>query len=896
MNNDIKNELINNLPFKFSDISLNTFEKKKEKDKDYIHDEDGGHTWGNFSRDKIGNVKKKEKQTKDDNEDYSDDNNDNSKKKKKNNNNNSSSDHNNNNSSDHNNNNSSDHNNNNSSDHNNNIFYHNDNNKRLVLLKEKLKYNHYYYAEKLAEKEWEENYDNLKKKSQLFKDVLEKDNEKNFSTFNITGNEKICTIKEKTQKKKQNKNQKNLQKKNLKKEHNDISFNDTYTKYSSSFNDFNDISDSLNLKNDIINNEEEYNLTNSLFQSYPMEHNLPLFKYKKENKQDYDNNVKCREYDEKKVPKEISEEEEGGGENKKKKKKKKKKKNTLDIVHNVINKKISYDDNVNIPYFEDDDNKTKILGENMSNLFEEDKELDLFSSFKDIFNNHKKKIKLIDYNKILNKSLYDNVENVDSLIAQEKRKKAKKKKKKKRNNYQNSAHNEENMKQIKNNDNFNNMQSLNEYNEKVRGDFFEKKKTENDVKEIIKNIKMRLGFYSNEESDSHDIKCLENYDDNDDDDDDNDDDNNNDDDNDNNNGDNNNDDNNNNDNNNNDDNKNDIYNNLINEEEEKQNLEKLKDNINIPYTSKALYKYKEYSKKSVCDDLNKLSDEKETTKNKPNDLELIKKEEKKNDDTFFFISHIDEDKNNLLSYDHKGDDNYNDDNYNGEDKNNVLPCDHNDEDLFSLSMSSITFDKRKSLKNMECRKSIECVENKNKISINYNENNNKNILLYNINVQDENDKLHKNEQKIKQDVYNNKENDMLINSMSPENKKYIKNIKENDNLLKNVMKNEIDKKEKSNICICKYIDKYDMENLIDEIKKKKKNDVEIFHNSYSEDVCFYELYKFICSNNIEGNNENIFDDKNINVENVSSNIHNYMQSIFNNQIKYLDNLISQIFS
>lgn len=74
------------------------------------------------------------------------------------------------------------------------------------------------------------------------------------------------------------------------------------------------------------------------------------------------------------------------------------------------------------------------------------------------------------------------------------------------------------MKQIKNNDNFNNMQSLNEYNEKVRGNFFEKKKTENDVKEIIKNIKMRLGFYSNEESDSHDIKCLENDDDNDDDD------------------------------------------------------------------------------------------------------------------------------------------------------------------------------------------------------------------------------------------------------------------------------------------------------------------------------------------------------------------------------------------
>ncbi|EUT78750.1 hypothetical protein PFAG_05327 [Plasmodium falciparum Santa Lucia] len=303
MNNDIKNELINNLPFKFSDISLNSFEKKKEKDKDYIPDEDGGHTWGDFSRDKIGNVKKKKKQKKKkDNEDYSDDNNDN--------NNNYSSDHNNNN------------NNNSSSDHN--------NNKRLVLLKEKLKYNHYYYAGKLAEKEWEENYDNLKKKSQLFKDVLEKDKGKNFSTFNITKNEKICNIKEKAQKKKQNKNQKNLKKKNFKKEHNDISFNDTYTKYSSSLNDFNDISDSLNLKNDIINNEEEYNLTNSLFQSFPMEQNLPLFKYKKENKQDYDNNVKCREYDEKKVPKgiihEIIEGEEEEGENKKKKKKKKKEK------------------------------------------------------------------------------------------------------------------------------------------------------------------------------------------------------------------------------------------------------------------------------------------------------------------------------------------------------------------------------------------------------------------------------------------------------------------------------------------------------------------------------------------------------------------------------------------
>ncbi|EWC73964.1 hypothetical protein C923_05347 [Plasmodium falciparum UGT5.1] len=776
MNNDIKNELINNLPFKFSDISLNSFEKKKEKDKDYIPDEDGGHTWGDFSRDKIGNVKKKKKKKKKkDNEDYSDDNNDN--------NNNYSSDHNNNN-------------NNSSSDHN--------NNKRLVLLKEKLKYNHYYYAGKLAEKEWEENYDNLKKKSQLFKDVLEKDKGKNFSTFNITKNEKICNIKEKAQKKKQNKNQKNLKKKNFKKEHNDISFNDTYTKYSSSLNDFNDISDSLNLKNDIINNEEEY-----------------------------------------------------------------KKKNTLDIVHNVINKKISYDDNVNIPYFEDDDNKTNILGENMSNIFEEDKELDLFSSFKDIFNNHKKKIKLIDYNKILNKSLYDNVENVDSLIAQEKRKKGKKeerkpqkKKKKKRNNDQNSAHNEENMKQIKNNDNFNNMQSLNEYNEKVRGNFFEKKKTENDVKEIIKNIKMRLGFYSNEESDSHDIKCLENDDDNDDDDNNDDNDDNNDD-----NDDNNDDDDNNNDgdddnNNNNDDdnNKNDIYNNLIiNEEEEKQNLENLKDNINIPYTSKELYTYKEYSKKLDCNDLNKLSDEKETTKNISNDLELIKKKKKKkNDDTFFFISHNEKDKNYLFPYDHKGDDNYND-----EDKNNLLPCDHicddnyNDEDLFSLSMSSITFDKRKGIKNMECKKSIECVDDKNKLSINYDENNNKNILSYNINVQDENDKLYKNEQKIKQDIYNDNENDKLYKNESPENTKYIKNIKENDKLLKNVMKKEeIDKKEKSNICICKYID----------------------------------------NNNIEGNNENIFDDTNINVENVSSNIDNYMQSIFNNQIKYLDNLISQIFS
>ncbi|ETW58895.1 hypothetical protein PFMC_05224 [Plasmodium falciparum CAMP/Malaysia] len=758
MNNDIKNELINNLPFKFSDISLNSFEKKKEKDKDYIPDEDGGHTWGDFSRDKIGNVKKKEKQKKKkDNEDYSDDNNDN--------------------------------NNNYSSDHN--------NNKRLVLLKEKLKYNHYYYAGKLAEKEWEENYDNLKKKSQLFKDVLEKDKGKNFSTFNITKNEKICNIKEKAQKKKQNKNQKNLKKKNFKKEHNDISFNDTYTKYSSSLNDFNDISDSLNLKNDIINNEEEYNLTNSLFQSFPMEQNLPLFKYKKENKQDYDNNVKCREYDEKKVPKgiihEIIEgEEEEEGENKKKKKKKKKK-NTLDIVHNVINKKISYDDNVNIPYFEDDDNKTNILGENMSNIFEEDKDLDLFSSFKDIFNNHKKKIKLIDYNKILNKSLYDNVENVDSLIAQEKRKKGKKeerkpqkKKKKKRNNDQNSAHNEENMKQIKNNDNFNNMQSLNEYNEKVRGNFFEKKKTENDVKEIIKNIKMRLGFYSNEESDSHDIKCLENDDDNDDDDNNDDDDDNNDDNDDNNDDDddNNNDgDDDNNNNNDDDNNKNDIYNNLIiNEEEEKQNLENLKDNINIPYTSKELYTYKEYSKKLDCNDLNKLSDEKETTKNISNDLELIKKEKKKkNDDTFFFISHNEKDKNYLFPYDHKGDDNYNDedknylftydhicdDNYNDEDKNNLLPCDHicddnyNDEDLFSLSMSSITFDKRKGIKNMECKKSIECVDDKNKLSINYDENNNKNILSYNINVQDENDKLYKNEQKIKQDIYNDNENDKL---------------------------------------------------------------------------------------------------------------------------------------
>ncbi|KOB87740.1 hypothetical protein PFDG_05540 [Plasmodium falciparum Dd2] len=175
MNNDIKNELINNLPFKFSDISLNSFEKKKEKDKDYIPDEDGGHTWGDFSRDKIGN-------------DYSDDNNDN--------NNNYSSDHNNNN-------------NNSSSDHN--------NNKRLVLLKEKLKYNHYYYAGKLAEKEWEENYDSLKKKSQLFKDVLKKNKGKNFSTFNITKNEKICNIKEKAQKNKQSNNLKNLKKTNFRK-------------------------------------------------------------------------------------------------------------------------------------------------------------------------------------------------------------------------------------------------------------------------------------------------------------------------------------------------------------------------------------------------------------------------------------------------------------------------------------------------------------------------------------------------------------------------------------------------------------------------------------------------------------------------------------------------------
>ncbi|ETW46906.1 hypothetical protein PFMALIP_05069 [Plasmodium falciparum MaliPS096_E11] len=132
---------------------------------------------------------------------------------------------------------------------------------------------------------------------------------------------------------------------------------------------------------------------------------------------------------------------------------------------------------------------------------------------------------------------------------------------------------------------------------------------------------------------------------------------------------------------------------------------------------------------------------------------------------------------------------------------------------------------------------------------------------------------------------------MLINSMSPENTKYIKNIKENDKLLKNVMKKEeIDKKEKSNICICKYIDKYDMKNLIDEIKKKKKkNDVENSNNSYSEDdVCFYELYKFICSNNIEGNNENIFDDTNINVENVSKiNLWNiiFIENVKKNQKK-----------
>ncbi|SBS94039.1 conserved Plasmodium protein, unknown function [Plasmodium ovale curtisi] len=86
---------------------------------------------------------------------------------------------------------------------------------------------------------------------------------------------------------------------------------------------------------------------------------------------------------------------------------------------------------------------------------EGDKELNLFHSLKDIYHNHSKKMKLIDYNKILNRSLYKKtLQDAESGH-----------KKKKTETYKNR-----------------------------------KGKPNADAKEIIRNIKRRLGFDSDEES------------------------------------------------------------------------------------------------------------------------------------------------------------------------------------------------------------------------------------------------------------------------------------------------------------------------------------------------------------------------------------------------------------
>ncbi|EUD73835.1 hypothetical protein YYG_00925 [Plasmodium vinckei petteri] len=120
--------------------------------------------------------------------------------------------------------------------------------------------------------------------------------------------------------------------------------------------------------------------------------------------------------------------------------------------------------------------------------------------------------------------------------------------------------------------------------------------------------------------------------------------------------------------------------------------------------------------------------------------------------------------------------------------------------------------------------------------------------------------------------------------------KEIENIKE-DNIPSEIVSPE--KNENSILCICEILEKYKMNYLIEKTKDDENNNPNDYlnYNNYLS-----QLNEFISVNNYEHKNNSNLNNENINVENFSEQIDCYMHTIFDNQIKHLNGLVTDIFS
>ncbi|SCM07439.1 conserved Plasmodium protein, unknown function [Plasmodium chabaudi adami] len=120
--------------------------------------------------------------------------------------------------------------------------------------------------------------------------------------------------------------------------------------------------------------------------------------------------------------------------------------------------------------------------------------------------------------------------------------------------------------------------------------------------------------------------------------------------------------------------------------------------------------------------------------------------------------------------------------------------------------------------------------------------------------------------------------------------KEIENIKE-DNISREIVSPE--KNENNILCICEILEKYKMNYLIEKTKDDENNNSNDYlnYNNYLS-----QLNEFISVNNYDHKNNSNLSDENINVENFSEQIDCYMHTIFDNQIKHLNGLVTDIFS
>ncbi|CXI52327.1 conserved Plasmodium protein, unknown function [Plasmodium berghei] len=120
--------------------------------------------------------------------------------------------------------------------------------------------------------------------------------------------------------------------------------------------------------------------------------------------------------------------------------------------------------------------------------------------------------------------------------------------------------------------------------------------------------------------------------------------------------------------------------------------------------------------------------------------------------------------------------------------------------------------------------------------------------------------------------------------------KEVETVKE-DNISREISSTE--KNENGVLCICEILEKYKMDYLIEKTKSDENNNPNDYlsYNNYLS-----QLNEFISVNNYEHKNNSILSDENINVEKFSEQIDCYMHTIFDNQIKHLNGLVTDIFS